>query len=287
MIELFYLWYNEIVDHVNIEGTKMNILKIIQSLEPVFIEAGKLASRLRDGAEIGTKLGSGIKEIDVVTSADLAVQEFVLQKMLETDLVKCELVAEEDTPSRIKFAKKSDTVITLDPIDGTHNYVTGQKLYSIIVTLHNKKSPIYTFMYFPEVAWGLRILGLEISFFGDEPKGEIIATDPKKVIGYTNYKGSTDPRKTIPDLYIKLANEGYKFKQKENLGKMLGPVLFFITGVTGGIFIENPSAVDGLVCLHYGLAKKYKIWNHIDISVPSPSELGGTDEYKGYYIVLR
>ena len=263
------------------------MLKIIQSLEPVFIEAGQLASTLRSSAEINAKGESGIREIDIVTSSDLAVQEFVLQKMLNTDLVNCELVAEEDTPSRDKFVKSSDMVITLDPIDGTHSYATGQKLYSIIVTLHDKKSPIYTFMYYPEVAWGLRILENKIEFFGNEPEGEITVQNPEKVIGYTNYKGSTDPQKTIPDLYKKLTKEGYEFKQKENLGKIFGPVLFFLTGVTGGIFIENPSAVDGLICLHYGLAKGYKIFNHIDITAPKPSELTGNNEYKGYYIVLR
>lgn len=265
----------------------MEMLEIIQSLESVFIEAGKLASRLRDKAEIKNKYESGVKEIDIVTSSDLVVQEFVLQKMLETDLAKCELVAEEDTPSRDKFTKSSDLVVTLDPIDGTHDYATGKKLYSVIVTLHDKKLPIYTFVYYPEVDWGFKILTNKIEFFGSEPKGEITATNPEKVIGYTNYKGSTDPKKSIPALCEKLTKEGYGFKQKEELGKIFGPVLFFVTGVTGGIFIENPSAVDGLVCLHYGLAKGYKIYNHIDISVPRPSELCGSNEYKGYYIVLR
>jgi fructose-1,6-bisphosphatase/inositol monophosphatase family enzyme len=267
--------------------TNNEMLNLIQSLEPIFIGAGKLASRLRDKIEIKTKYGTGIKELDIVTSSDLAVQEFVLQEMIKTDLTKCELVAEEDTPNRDKFAKSSDLVVTLDPIDGTHNYATGKKLYSVIVTLHDKKIPIYTFAYYPEVDWGFRISENKVEFFGNKPDCEIIIPNPQKVIGYTNYKGSTDPEKTIPDLFEKLTSEGYTFRQKENIGRIFGPVLFFITGVTGGIFIENPSAVDGLVCLHYGLAKGYKIFNHMDITAPKPNELGGSNEYKGYYVVLK
>ncbi len=60
----------------------MEIFDIIQSLEPGFIEAGKLAMKMREQAKITNKSQTGVKEIDIVTSADLAVQAF--HRMLDT-----------------------------------------------------------------------------------------------------------------------------------------------------------------------------------------------------------
>ena len=58
----------------------MKEIEIIQQFENTFIEAGKMAVKLRNDAVIEQKHNSGIKDIDIVTSSDLAVQEFVFGK---------------------------------------------------------------------------------------------------------------------------------------------------------------------------------------------------------------
>jgi fructose-1,6-bisphosphatase/inositol monophosphatase family enzyme len=62
----------------------------------------------------------------IVTSADLAVQETILQSLLDSGFEGCALEAEEDTASVCRF--KSDPnapTIFIDPIDGTLAYSIG------------------------------------------------------------------------------------------------------------------------------------------------------------------
>ena len=67
----------------------MKEIEIIQQFEDVFIEAGKLAVKLRNDAVVKQKHNTGINDIDIVTSSDLAVQEFVLQKLVKSELKHC------------------------------------------------------------------------------------------------------------------------------------------------------------------------------------------------------
>ena len=71
----------------------MKEIDLIQHFEPIFIEAAELAAKLKKDAVSNKKLSSGNIEVDIVTSADLAVQEFVLQKLVKSDLKNCELIA--------------------------------------------------------------------------------------------------------------------------------------------------------------------------------------------------
>jgi len=73
----------------------MKEIEVIQQFENVFIEAGKLAVKLRNDAAVEQKHNSGIKDINIVASADLDVQEFVLGKLLVSNLKRFEVVAEE------------------------------------------------------------------------------------------------------------------------------------------------------------------------------------------------
>ena len=125
---------------------RMEILNEIQKFEKDFIAAGRLASKLRKDATTGTKMGTGVHEIDIVTSADLAVQEYILGRLSKSKILKsCELLAEEETKFTNGFAKKSNYVLTLDPIDGTYLYASGKKMYKVIIGIHDKKNPLYTF----------------------------------------------------------------------------------------------------------------------------------------------
>jgi len=265
----------------------MKELEIIQQFEKDFIEAGKMAVRLRSQAIISNKYSSGIKDIDIVTTSDLAVQETVLEKLAKSELKNCLLVGEEKTPGKRLFADHSDLVLTIDPIDGTMAYATGGKYYSIIITIHDRKRPIYTFDYFPEINWGIKIVNDKIEFIGQRPDLSNI-TIPSKTIAYPAFKGKAHPKIALGKLYEKLVKDGYSFKTKDDLGHGLGATLSFVLGLTDGFFYEDGSAVDCLVGMHYGLAKGYTIFNTMDITEPKPSDFsGGTEEYKGYYLILK
>jgi len=261
----------------------MKEIEIIQQFEDVFIEAGKLAVKLRNDAVIEQKHNSGIEDIDIVTSADLAVQEFVLRKLAVSELKHCEIVVEEDTPSKNLFAKSSDLVITIDPIDGTKLYASGKKMYSIIITVHNKKRPIYTFCYFPEVKWGIKIVHDQCQFFGNKPEIIHHTILPKTVV-YSFY----NPIDCIPGQTAKLLKKGYVFRNKKEITDEAGSTALFLLGIVDGYFVENGSAVDCLVGLHYALARGFEVYQNIDLTKTVPSIISdGNDEYKGNYLVTR
>lgn len=260
----------------------MNKLELIQTFEPIFIEAANLAASLKEKATSANKYQSGVSAIDIVTSADLEVQEFILNKLADSDLKNCELVAEEDTPSRKRFAKSSELVLTLDPIDGTKFYSEGKNGYSLIVSIHDKKRPIYTFNYFPELHWGIKIVNNAVTELGQKPHFDLEAL-PKTII-YSNY-GQTDP-KNIPDLYARLSKRGYQFLEGKSRRAIVCDNAQLFLGLIDGIYVENDSAVDCLVSLHFALANDYEIYQNIDITKPVVSTLGG-DEYRGYYLAIR
>ena len=261
----------------------MKEIEIIQQFENIFIEAGKLAVKLRNDAVVGQKHSTGIEDIDIVTNADLAVQEFVLGKLAVSELKHCEIVVEEDTPSKTLFAKSSDLVITIDPIDGTKLYASDKKMYSIIITIHNKKRPIYTFCYFPDVKWGVKITYDHCQFFGNKP--EIIHNTilPKTII-YSFY----NPIDCIPEQSAKLLRKGYVFRNKKEITDEAGSTALFLLELVDGYFVENGSAVDCLVGLHYALARGFEVYQNIDLTKTVPSIIsGGNDEYRGNYLVIR
>ena len=265
----------------------MKILDEVQKLESKFIEAGQLACDLRATATSSQKLDTGFSEIDIVTSADLEVQEFVLSAFANSPLTSCELIAEEDTPSVNKFAKQSDYVLTLDPIDGTKLYATGKKMFSVVVTIHDKKRPIYTFCYYPAVSWGVKIVMDKIEYIGEKPEVELNATNPKKSITYWDRPGKLGPEKTDPKAYKELLDKGYYFIKTDEICVESGIKSLFLLGLTGGTFQENGSAVDSLTEYHYALASKFKIIGKLDLTKPAPSPRGNYFCYKGYYFALR
>lgn len=258
----------------------------IQKYEKVFIQAGELAVRLRSEAKSDNKFATGHIEVDVVTSADLAVQEFILQNLAKSELKELELVAEENTPSRKLFANQSNLVLTVDPIDGTSFYASDKTMYSVIVAIHDKKSPIYTFAYWPEVKWGIRIAGKEIKWIGKKPEFNIITKHPRTIC-YSPYF-DFDPAKKMPEIFTKLSGEGYKFVSKKRISEDVGGTALFILGYADGYCSFNASPVDFLVAMHFGLANGYKIYKNLNLSALVPSKFeGGIGHYEGWYVVVR
>jgi len=270
----------------------MKELEIIQKFEKDFIAAGKLAKKMRASATSEQKHTSGVKEIDIVTSADLAVQEYILERISKSKILKsCELLAEEETKFTEGFAKKSNYVITLDPIDGTYFYASGKKMYKVIVGINDKKNPLYTFWYCPEYDWGMKIVGKKCEFFGKKPKLKLKTKIPPKAITYGIYGENGDIKKLYPEIYKKLKNEGYNFVERKEISDEPSSTgqFFALSDQFAGFFCGNStgSAVDILVALHFGMANGYEIIRSIDISKPVKTKHGGIGCYEGYYLILK
>jgi hypothetical protein len=268
-------WYNQI----------MNLIDELTKLEPVFIQAGQMAVKMQGAAKHHNKTNTGHNVVDIVTEADLAVQEFLLGEMAKTDLADCRLLAEEDTALTSKFAGKNGYYLAIDPIDGTAIYARGGKTFNTIISMHNGKSLLYTFEYFPILGWTQKIIEKTYSSIGVQPKFESSFAD-KGVILY--YSGS--PEKTIPDIYQNLTGKGLKFVNCiETLDDIQGQAMFICKQVAG-FYIENPNAYDGLVALHASLATNRRIYSggpggHLDFANIQRRETGFY--YPGYYLVLN
>jgi fructose-1,6-bisphosphatase/inositol monophosphatase family enzyme len=256
-------------------------IDILISLEPVFKKAGELSLKMRSTAGSKNKFSTGVAGIDIVTETDTAVQEFILSEMVKTKLVECELIAEEDTALAKKFNGTNGLVLTLDPIDGTLLYANGKNFFLTIVSLHDDKNLLYTFLNYPVFNWSRRITD-KVEDFGKKPE---IKTNPKidlsKTISYT-----VRPPKIIDqNIYQTLIGEGYKFVKASEITDEAGSTTLFSLGKTAGYYMETPNPYDGLVDLHYAKTKDFKIYAYVDFSKTHPTDHG--PHYHGWYVVIR
>lgn len=251
-------------------------------IEPAFKRAGDMALQLRSSALIHNKYQSGVEGIDIVTEADLKVQEKILSEMAKMKLVECEMIAEEDTPSVAKFKDTNGLVLTLDPIDGTIFYANNKRFFAIIICLHDGKSLLYSFYHYPAVNWSRRIAKNRVEDFGDLPK---VNTKSSLDLGRTISHTFGEPEKTIPELYSKLTAEGYIFRKFSEITDEAGSATLFFLNQIAGYFTNNPGAYDGLGILYYGQVKNYQIYSGIDISKSIDGPHG--KYYPGWYLVLR
>jgi len=88
---------------------------------------GRVANRPKAGEATPVKAA--------LTVADTAAQELLLSALLER-FAHVQLEAEEDTPTAARFAGSGDSVVVVDPIDGTLRfYLEGLGPYSIMAGL--------------------------------------------------------------------------------------------------------------------------------------------------------
>ena len=151
------------------------LIDLMKTLEPVFIKAGKRALLLQSTASVNKKSDTGTYEIDVVTNADIEVQEMVLSELCRTELAECRLVAEEKTGLANRFNPDGELLLAIDPIDGTYRYAAGKPIYSLIVSLQAPCLPLYTFAYYPAVDWAHRFIGNIHDEMGKRPSLKLFA----------------------------------------------------------------------------------------------------------------
>lgn len=116
--------------------------------------AGAVARQLRHhDIGIGGKT-SGYADTDALTLADLALQELLVAALRDMGPIirQCRIEAEETSGDLGQFARASEWVIAIDPIDGTRVYRdrTGTA-YSVMLHLRASDTVHYSLVYFPEV----------------------------------------------------------------------------------------------------------------------------------------
>ena len=88
---------------------------------------------------------------ELVTSVDINVEK-ELKKQLLKILPSSNLIGEEEYSSNtniINAYNENDYCWTVDPIDGTKNYVNGKEKFAIMLALTNKEKILYSWIYKP------------------------------------------------------------------------------------------------------------------------------------------
>jgi len=257
-------------------------IEILIELESVIEKAGKLAIDMRSTAKSHNKYQTGEYMIDVVTEADLAVQELILSEIAKTELVNCHLVAEEKTDSISKFTGINGLTLTLDPIDGTFLYTSDGIFWSIIICLYDGETPLYTLIHYPVVGWSRRITQNEVTDIGELPRVKMLGDrDYSKVITRTY----GDLSKLPEELTAELKQKGYVFMDRADLTEESGSTTMLFLNQVGGFFIEKPGAYDGLSALSYAKTKGLTYYSDIDLSKILEGDHG--PYYDGWYLVLN
>lgn len=254
-------------------------IDLIQTLEPVFFKAGELSVKLQSDIAAKKKSATGIYEIDVVTDADIEIQETILSALSKTELSECRVVAEEKTESVDKFNQNGEILLAIDPIDGTYLYAAGAPIYSIIISIQKLGLPLYTFAHYPAIGWTHRFIGKTHHESGQKPILSIKNT--KGVITYSH----GNPKEKVPEtVRQKMEARGYIFLDKKELTSDCGATTILLAEAVDGYYCEDPLVVDGLVSMHYALTRNLEIQS--DIIKDPKSGLGGM-RYFGYYFVVR
>ncbi len=264
----------------------MNLVKTLQKLEPIFIEAGKLAVKMQKGVDHHNKYNTGNPLADIVTAADLAVQEFLLKEMIKTELVNCHLLAEENTPLAKKFNEQGKYYLGIDPIDGTATYAKGGKCFSTIISLHDGKNILYMFGYYPVLNWSYRVADNHYSTSGETPS-EILSPN----LGNTVVYWGGNPEKNLPEqIYKELKDKGINFKKVLDIGDDVDSITMLALGKVAGTYNENPNVYDGISEFSIASAQGLQIFSggptgKFDLSNFQKRESGFY--YPGWYLTLK
>lgn len=254
-------------------------IDLIQTLEPIFFKAGELSIKLQSDIVAKKKSATGIYETDVVTDADIEIQETILSALSKTELSECRVVAEEKTESVEKFNQDGEILLAIDPIDGTYLYAAGAPIYSIIISIQKLGLPLYTFAHYPAIGWTHRFIGKTHHENGQKPILSIKNTNKVITYSYGNPK-----EKIAETIRQKMKIRGYTFLGKKELASNCGATTILLANAVDGYYCEDPLVVDGLVGMHYALTNGWEIQSDIT-QKPKPG-LGGM-KYFGYYFVIR
>jgi fructose-1,6-bisphosphatase/inositol monophosphatase family enzyme len=262
-----------------------SLVEYLETLEPIFVQAGQAALRMQGTAKHYNKLQTGNPAIDIVTEADLATQESILGAMRSTSLVGCRLLAEEDTESVKAFAPESNFYLGIDPIDGTAVYAGGGKHFSTIISLHDGERFLYMFIYFPAWDWALKIARATYTASGSPPNLSMFDHLQRTVVYWSGNPEANIPAETL--LAIKAG--GLEFRKMSSLGIRSGTIELFALDKIAGVYYENMNVYDG--CAEYAIAsgRGQPSYSNSPSGSLRLSDIRRNEKgnyYPGYYLVL-
>jgi fructose-1,6-bisphosphatase/inositol monophosphatase family enzyme len=270
------------------EGFSMNAVSLVQcleTLEPIFVQAGQAALRMQGSVKHYNKLQTGNPAVDIVTEADLATQESLLGAMRSTPLVGCPVLAEEDTKSVDAFARESNFYLGIDPIDGTAVYARGGENFSTIVSLHDGERFLYMFIYFPAWDWALKIAQGTFTASGNPPNLSMFDHLASTVVYWAGEPKVNIPTETLSAIKAK----GLEFKKMPCLGTGIGTIELFALRKIAGVYYENMNVYDG--CAEYVIAsgRGQPVSSNSTSGKLQLSDIRRSRKglyYPGYYLVL-
>lgn len=257
-------------------------LNVLISSESIFQQAAQLACDLRKKVASYSKSQTGDAGLDIVTEADLQVQEYVLSRLAETPLVECEMIAEESTISVSKFRGTNGLVLTIDPIDNTAAYVAGQGFFSIIVSMHNKKDLLYSYYHYPLLNWTKKIVNNRVEDIGSLPEIAIKeGVDPMKRIAYLSH---VKPDKLPSEIEEIFTHKGLLICDRKEISDDATMTAQMYLGKIAGVCVNNPIAYDCLGVLHYAYATGlFETYSTVDLTKPTKGKFGVY--YPGMYVL--
>ncbi|MBI4175121.1 hypothetical protein HY523_00725, partial [Candidatus Berkelbacteria bacterium] len=203
-----------------------HLINNLTKLEPAIMEAGLLACDLQATVTHHQKSASGNAAVDIISEADVVVQETILAHVLQTPLRTCRLLAEEDTPLTKEFPARGQFWLTLDPIDGTQKYVEGGDFFRVIIGFHDGHELLYTFIYFPKLDWWIRATRQTVVRSGTFPRSFPIDHPERSVVYNHNFVDASQ----VASLGKRLESEGYQVVRSRDIEPGVGATTFFISG---------------------------------------------------------
>ncbi len=123
----------------------INLTKTEKYLLGVITEAGKILEKFFYAENLGKKPKG---EHDLVTEADLAVDEFVIKK-LRKEFPLLPILTEETSEGNFEKEKKAELLWIVDPLDGTTNFSRGLPHFAVAIALVFNSQPILGAVYNP------------------------------------------------------------------------------------------------------------------------------------------
>jgi fructose-1,6-bisphosphatase/inositol monophosphatase family enzyme len=147
---------------------------------------------------------------EALTIVDTTIQEMLIKAAAEClDIHSITLDAEEDTTSLSLFPHKQlDTVLVIDPLDGTYRYLSGSSLFSVNVGIVHKGKIICTLLYFPAMD----------KMYVVNPDGKAMVNKKETHVKTSQSKKIYVNNRVTDEIRGKLKNGGYDVIDDEKIG---------------------------------------------------------------------
>ena len=117
------------------------IIEIERRMQPVDLVLPEVAAMLREMQSGDLEINTKSSAIDLVTKADVACEEKILER-IRAHFPEDDILAEESSYAQALPDYKADFRWVIDPVDGTINYAHGLPLYGVSIGLMYRGRPV-------------------------------------------------------------------------------------------------------------------------------------------------